>query len=136
MTELSGIHHVKLPVRDVARSRDWYCQLLGFSVEIEFIENNELMGVGLHHASGMRIALRRDPQRAACLAGFDPLALAVTSAEELQAHQKLLHSQGQEPGEIVQGHRGMVLVGTHNIDGLEIRLYADQQPNGTIGHSH
>ena len=26
---ISGFHHVKLPVADLARSRDWYARVLG-----------------------------------------------------------------------------------------------------------
>jgi catechol 2,3-dioxygenase-like lactoylglutathione lyase family enzyme len=34
--EFTGIHHVKLPVSDLARSREWYERVLGFTVEREF----------------------------------------------------------------------------------------------------
>ena len=34
--ELTGIHHVKLPVGDVARSRAWYERVLGFEVASRF----------------------------------------------------------------------------------------------------
>jgi catechol 2,3-dioxygenase-like lactoylglutathione lyase family enzyme len=37
MSALRGFHHVKLPVSDVARSRDWYQRVLGFEVVIEFV---------------------------------------------------------------------------------------------------
>ena len=39
MAMISGFHHVKLPVADVARSRDWYGRVLGFEVALEFIED-------------------------------------------------------------------------------------------------
>ena len=35
---LDGIHHVKLPVRDLARSRAWYESRLGYRAAIEFAE--------------------------------------------------------------------------------------------------
>ncbi|HZG92180.1 MAG TPA: VOC family protein, partial [Pseudonocardia sp.] len=34
---ISGFHHVKLPVSDVAASREWYQRVLGFRTEIEFV---------------------------------------------------------------------------------------------------
>jgi catechol 2,3-dioxygenase-like lactoylglutathione lyase family enzyme len=46
---LAGVHHVKLPVRDLARSRDWYASRLGFEVAVEFVEKGLLMGYGLRH---------------------------------------------------------------------------------------
>lgn len=35
---ICGVHHVKLPVRDPAISRDWYVRVLGFKQEVEFVE--------------------------------------------------------------------------------------------------
>ena len=35
MPTMRGFHHVKLPVSDVAASRDWYQRVLGFRVDIE-----------------------------------------------------------------------------------------------------
>lgn len=74
---LCGVHHVKLPVADVQASRDWYCRVLGFQPELDFVEDGTLMGVGLSHPGGPRLGLRCDRDRTAALVGFDPLALAV-----------------------------------------------------------
>ncbi|GEL18272.1 VOC family protein [Pseudonocardia asaccharolytica] len=47
--ELAGVHHLKLPVRDLGRSRDWYANRLGYEVAAEFVEGGRLMGCrGLH----------------------------------------------------------------------------------------
>jgi catechol-2,3-dioxygenase len=46
---LAGVHHLKLPVTDLARSREWYRTRLGYQVQIEFIEQGQLMGYGLSH---------------------------------------------------------------------------------------
>ncbi len=43
MAVLSGFHHVKMPVADVARSRDWYQRVLGFEQELEFVEDGVLI---------------------------------------------------------------------------------------------
>jgi hypothetical protein len=34
---LAGVHHLKLPVTDLARSLVWYRGRLGYDVEIEFV---------------------------------------------------------------------------------------------------
>ncbi len=39
MRTLNGFHHVKLPVSDVARSRDWYGEVMGLRVDLEFVED-------------------------------------------------------------------------------------------------
>ena len=124
---LSGFHHVKLPVSAVAHSRDWYTGVLGFTTDIEFVEDGVLMGVGLAH-EGMPagIALRHDPERAKAMSGFDALALLVPTREEVHAWKARLDEAGVPHGGIITGHRGgAVLVGLRDPDAIEIRLYAD-----------
>ena len=127
MPDLSGIHHVKLPVSDLNRSREWYTSVLGLQVEIEFVEDGVLHGLALADANGrLGLALRLDPVRAAALAGFDPVALQVPERGDVEAWRARLDDLGQPHGGVVTGHRGgSVLVGLHDPDGIEIRLYAD-----------
>ena len=49
---LAGIHHLKLPVTDLARSLEWYRSRLGYQVQVEFVEQGTLMGCGLAHPAG------------------------------------------------------------------------------------
>jgi catechol-2,3-dioxygenase len=73
------------------------------------------------------LALRHDPERAAGIAGFDPVALCVPAPDALQAWQQRLDDLGEPHGGTVAGHTGSVIVGLHDPDGIEIRLY---QPVG------
>lgn len=124
MPALHGYHHVKLPVRDVARSRAWYRDVLGLVVALEFVEDGVVAGVALRDAAdSLGLALRRDPERAAALAGFDPVAIGVPTHADLLAWQERLDALGCPHGGVVQGHEGWALVGLHDPDGLEIRLY-------------
>src|SRR5690349_1630991 len=92
---LAQFHHVKLPVSDVPASTAWYRRALGLDVEIEFVEEGRLMGVALiDRASGTQIALRLDPERAAALKGFDPLAIGVPTREEVHAWARRLDELG------------------------------------------
>jgi catechol 2,3-dioxygenase-like lactoylglutathione lyase family enzyme len=127
MPSITGLHHVKLPVGDVVRSRDWYQRVLGFEVSIEFVEEGVLRGVGLaHEGMSAGIALREDPERAKAMSGFDALALLVPTREDVHAWKARLDEAGEPHGGIVTGHKGgAVLVGLHDPDGIEIRLYAD-----------
>lgn len=125
---VSGFHHVKLPVTDVARSREWYERVLGLTVEIEFEEDGVVRGVALALPAGAvgGIALREDPARAAGLAGFDPVALLVPEREQVEQWRHRLDELGVPHGGVSTGHHGgKVLVGLRDPDGLEIRLYAD-----------
>jgi catechol 2,3-dioxygenase-like lactoylglutathione lyase family enzyme len=127
MPGLNGFHHVKLPVSDVARSREWYERVLGFRVEIEFVEDGTLMGVALDHpAGGPRLALRHDPDRAKAMSGFDAAAIGVPAREDVTEWRQRLDDLGEPHGGVIQGHKGgSVLVGLHDPDGIELRLYAD-----------
>lgn len=124
---IDGIHHIKMPVSDLARSRCWYEQILGFQTSIEFTENEEVMGVALaREGCQPQIALRVDPIRARALAGFDAVALLAGSRDDIHAWAAALDEAGQAHAGVVVGHQGgAVLVGLHDPDGIEIRLYAD-----------
>jgi catechol 2,3-dioxygenase-like lactoylglutathione lyase family enzyme len=52
---LAGIHHLKLPVTDLARSREWYRSRLGYQVQVEFVEQGQLMGYALSNPKGARL---------------------------------------------------------------------------------
>lgn len=125
--EIGGIHHVKLPVSDVARSRAWYERVLGFELVIEFVEDGEVRGVALRHAGcSPQLALRHDPARASALSGFDAFALLVPARDGVHAWKSALDEAGEPHGGVVTGHNGgTVLVGLHDPDGIEIRLYAE-----------
>ena len=59
---LSGIHHVKFPVRDLAKSRAWYERVLGLEVQMEFADDHDGVVRGVAGpAGGVPIALREDP---------------------------------------------------------------------------
>jgi catechol 2,3-dioxygenase-like lactoylglutathione lyase family enzyme len=127
MPHLSGVHHVKLPVADLDRSRRWYTSVLGLSVDIEFTEDGVVMGLALSDSGrSVYLALRHDPVRAQAVAGFDLIALAVPTRDAVQTWRRRLDELGQPHGGVVTGHKGgSVLVGLHDPDGIEIRLYAD-----------
>ena len=123
-TAVNGFHHVKLPVTDLARSRDWYARVLGLQTHIEFVEEGGLMGVAMRDpANTIDLALRHDPARAAALAGFDPFALRVPTPAALDAWQRRLEDLGEPYGGIITGHLGRVLIGLCDPDGIEVRLY-------------
>jgi catechol 2,3-dioxygenase-like lactoylglutathione lyase family enzyme len=127
LDDVAGIHHVKLPVADVMRSRDWYQRAFGLVVEREFHEGVRLAGVSLiHPASPLRIALREDPTRAAALAGFDAVALTVATPADLQALLHKLDVLGIAHGEPVTGPVGVV-VDVPDPDGIHVRLFTLQR---------
>jgi hypothetical protein len=90
---------------------------------VEFVEQGVLMGVALADPGGtLELALRQDPRRAGAWAGFDPIAVRVPTATDLDAWQARLDAPHAGT---VTGQVGRVLVGLHNPDRIEVRLYAD-----------
>jgi catechol 2,3-dioxygenase-like lactoylglutathione lyase family enzyme len=120
---ISGLHHVKLPVRDVERSVEWYGRAFGFTRAWESREDGELRGAALRHPeSGLQLALRRDPERAAALAGFDTVCLAVGTRGDLDAVLDRLDERGVDHGAPFAG-RGGDAVDVPDPDGHLVRLH-------------
>jgi catechol 2,3-dioxygenase-like lactoylglutathione lyase family enzyme len=121
---LSGIHHVKLPVRDLARSRAWYESRLGYEVQLEFVERGTLMGLAMRHPNGgPDLALRLDPDRAAAAAGFDYFAIGVADKPAIDALAERLSDLGEDHAGVHYATIGWILPMLHDPDGHEIRFY-------------
>jgi catechol 2,3-dioxygenase-like lactoylglutathione lyase family enzyme len=122
--ELAGIHHVKLPVSDLTRSREWYGSRLEYRVAIEFVEHGELMGVSMRHPNGgPEFALRLDPIRAAAVAGFDYFAVGVPSRAAMDDLAARLAALGEPHAGVHHASIGWILPGLHDPDGHEVRFY-------------
>lgn len=124
---LAGIHHVKLPVADLDRSRAWYQSRLGYQVEVEFVEAGTLMGLGLRHPNGgPDLALRQDPGRAAATAGFDYFSIGVPDRPALDILAQRLTDLGEAHAGVHFASIGWILPMLHDPDGHEIRFYTVQ----------
>jgi catechol 2,3-dioxygenase-like lactoylglutathione lyase family enzyme len=121
---LAGVHHLKLPVRDLARSRAWYESRLGYQVSAEFVEDGTLMGLALSHPNGgPGLALRLDPERAAAAAGFDYFAIGVPDRPSIEALADRLTALGEEHAGVHVASIGWILPLLHDPDGHEVRFY-------------
>jgi catechol 2,3-dioxygenase-like lactoylglutathione lyase family enzyme len=123
--ELDGIHHVKLPVRDLSRSRAWYESRLGYQVATEFFEDGALMGVALAHPNGgPDLALRLNPELAARAAGFDYFAIGVPTKAALEILAERLTALGEQHAGVHFATIGWILPHSHD---HEIRFYTTEQ---------
>jgi catechol 2,3-dioxygenase-like lactoylglutathione lyase family enzyme len=124
---LAGIHHLKLPVTDLAKSREWYQSRLGYQVQIEFVEQGKLMGYGLAHPNGgPSLGLRLDPERARAAAGFDYFAIGVPSKEAIDQLAARLTALGEQHAGVHWANIGWILPELHDPDGHEVRFYTLQ----------
>src|SRR5438552_3310552 len=122
--QLDGIHHVKLPVRDLARSRAWYESRLGYRAAIEFTEQGTLMGIVMRQPNGgPEFGLRLDPARAEAAAGFDYFAIGVPSKEAIEDLAARLTALGEPHAGVHFATIGWILPELHDPDGHEVRFY-------------
>ena len=124
---LAGIHHLKLPVTDLDRSREWYLSRLGYQVQMEFVEQGRLMGVALSHPNGgPPLALRLDPERARAAAGFDYFAIGVPDKDAIDQLAARLTGFGEQHAGVHWASIGWILPELHDPDGHEVRFYTIQ----------
>jgi catechol 2,3-dioxygenase-like lactoylglutathione lyase family enzyme len=124
---LDGIHHVKIPVTDLARSRDWYASRLGYRVDVEFEEAGRLAGLLLRHPNGgPRLALRLDPGRSAGFADFDFFAIGVPTRAAIEDLARRLTDLGEQHAGVHRATAGWILPLLHDPDGHEVRFYTTE----------
>jgi len=132
------IHHLRLTVTDLERSREFYTGLLGFAVAVEsppaddpaaaetfkilfggvvMIRGNLLMGLRPMAPSGDRF----DPDRV----GLDHLSFGVASRDDLEEAVRLLDERGVAHGEITTlASLGIDVLPFEDPDGVQLELTA------------
>lgn len=132
------IHHLRLTVTDLERSREFYTSLLGFQIAVEspssddpsaaeafkilfggivMIRGNLLMGLRPMAPSGDRF----DPDRV----GLDHLSFSVASREELEQAVRLFDEQGVAHGGITRLEAfGIDVLPFEDPDGIQLELTA------------
>lgn len=129
---LAGVHHLKLPVSDLTRSRRWYASRLGYEVAQEFHEDGVLRGLLMvHRNGGPMFALRLDPSRARAAAGFDYFSIGVADKPSIDQLAQLLSDQGEQHAGVHFATTGWILPMLHDPDGHEVRFYTVQHHTET-----
>jgi catechol 2,3-dioxygenase-like lactoylglutathione lyase family enzyme len=126
--EFFGLHHVRLPVSDVMRSRDWYIDVLGFEPRLVLEDEDHVVGVVVGHDSGLILGLHYEPERARALRDFCPLALNVGTVDDLNRCCTRLDAPGISHSAPMDGHLGRY-VEVADPDGLIILLHTASQPS-------
>jgi len=138
------IHHLRLTVTDLERSRQFYTGLLGFEVAVEspppgdpaaeeafkilfggvvMIRGNLLMGLRPMAPSGDKF----DPDRV----GLDHLSFNVTSRADLEQAVRLFDAHGVTHGEITTlPSFGIDVLPFEDPDGVQLELTAPSAPAG------
>jgi glyoxylase I family protein len=136
------IHHLRLTVTDVQRSREFYTGLLGFQVAVEspppddpaaeavfgvlfggivMIRGNLVIGLRPMAPAGDRF----DPDRV----GLDHLSFGVPSREDLEQAVRLFDEHGVTHGAITRlGSFGIDVLPFEDPDGIQLELTAPVVP--------
>ena len=136
------IHHLRLTVTDVQRSREFYTGLLGFQVAVESpppddpaaAETFNVLFGGVVMARGNLImglrpmapaADRFDPDRV----GLDHLSFGVPGREDLEQAVRLFDEHGVTHGEITRlASFGIDVLSFEDPDGMQLELTAPVTP--------
>jgi catechol 2,3-dioxygenase-like lactoylglutathione lyase family enzyme len=111
--ELGSIHHVRLTVTDIERSREFYTSLLGFNVAVEAPASIDpksdpsypvlwggcVMAMG-NYLLGLRPVAAKGDQFDEDRVGLDHLSFSVESRAALNDAIKLLDERGVPRGEV------------------------------------
>jgi len=132
------IHHLRLTVTDLERSREFYTGLLGFDVAVESPPDDDpaaaeifkvLFGGVVMIRGGLLMGLRPmaptgdrfDPDRV----GLDHLSFSVDSRAELDRAAELLDEAGVPHGQITSlASFGIDVLSFEDPDGLQLELTA------------
>jgi catechol 2,3-dioxygenase-like lactoylglutathione lyase family enzyme len=124
--EITGVHHIKFPVSDLAASRAWYERVFGFRVTLEFEdEDGVVRGVAgdLPGLGNIGLALRENPESAKGFSGFDPISFGIADREAAEGWAAWLDELGVEHSPVIEASLGWI-VSLRDPDGIEIRLYS------------
>jgi catechol 2,3-dioxygenase-like lactoylglutathione lyase family enzyme len=122
---LAGVHHVKIPVTDLARSFRWYRQVFGLRPTVEFRDaDGEVRGLAgeVPGLAPTLLALRVNPVAAEGCRGFDPVSFAVSTRDDLAGWASHLDSLEVKHSPLIEASIGWLLI-FDDPDGIALHLY-------------
>jgi glyoxylase I family protein len=128
MTRVLGYHHLSLSVSDLAKSTEWYQQVLGLDVAAE-IEGDGFRRTRLRDAaSGVTLTLTRHDQQSGETfserrPGMDHVAIQVGSAEEVQSLKSRFEELGVTHSEVKASSRGTAMITLRDPDNIQIEVF-------------
>lgn len=139
LIDTTGIHHVRLTVTDLARSRRFYSEVLGFEVAVESpgdpadpavrADPAQLYGGVVFQTNGMLFGLRPvapgDDSFVSERVGLDHLSFTVASREALVEAAAKLEERGVPHGEVTDlAGFGLAILSFSDPDGVHLELTA------------
>ncbi len=139
LVDTTGLHHIRITVTDVARSRAFYEDVLGFGIAAESpgdpadprvrSDPTQLYGGVLFQTNGMLFGLRPVAEVTdrfdSTRVGLDHISFSVGSVDELHAAATRLAAAGVEHGEVTElAGFGIAILSFSDPDGIHLELSA------------
>ena len=120
-----GLHHIKIPVSDLVRSREWYERVFDLQPLTEFRDDEDgvVRGVAYRSKGDLVLALRENAPAAAGFAGFDPFAIMLRGGADIEHWVARLDRLGVAHSPVIDAPIGFIL-SFFDPDGLELRFYS------------
>ncbi len=124
MTEVLGYHHLSLSVTDLAKSTEWYQQVLGLDVAAE-IEGEGFRRTRLRAPGGMTLTLTRHDQESGerfdeRRPGMDHVALQVENVEALKDRFDEL---GVDHSDVKRTSGGTAMITLRDPDNIQVEVF-------------
>jgi catechol 2,3-dioxygenase-like lactoylglutathione lyase family enzyme len=127
--QLSGVHHVRIPVSQLDAAVDWFVDLLGYERAVAFNAEGAVVGWALQHANGgPSLALIEDPTRAAACRGFPLFAFGVPDEQSAHRIAAGLDARGIVHGGVQPALVKVKLPFVEGPDGILFGFYVTGQP--------
>ena len=127
--EILGLHHVKLAVTDLQRSRAWYERVFRLEPMLEWPDAEGVVrGVRYRAKGAFALALRENETVALATPGFDPFAILVRGQEDVEAWARRLDDLGIAHTPVRPGAEGYLL-SFEDPDGLQLKIYSEDSHN-------
>lgn len=121
---VTGVHHVRLPVRSLERSLRWYQEVLGFEPDFPFRRGEAIWAWALKRAGDtVRLVLVEDAEAAQRCAGFPFFSLEVADRASLLRLQQGLDRHGVPHGGLQPALAGAKLPEVRDPDGHLVGFY-------------
>jgi catechol 2,3-dioxygenase-like lactoylglutathione lyase family enzyme len=121
---MTGVHHVRLPVSDLARSRAFWEDLFGYEWDFDFPGDDGPAASALRHPDGgPNVVLWLDAERAKASSGFVWFGIGLPSADEITALRDELDARAIPHGGIQGAFVDVKLPFVEDPDGHLISFY-------------
>lgn len=122
--KIRGIHHIKLTVSDLARSKSFYSKIPGFNVVAEYPDfvmfgvGDANIGLTTHEAE------RKSDPFDEFQVGLDHLAVKLASEEDLQEAVGFLDAEGIDHSKVKKQSNGIKIVIFRDPDNIQLEFAA------------